>query len=118
MKVTFANNTLTVVTDLTKEVIDKGIGSTKVTDDKGNHVYAFGMSKSTDASITTFGIACNTFIDDKAAAVVVYPIDTKLADVQKDLGDALIAANKYIPQIVEAATQKATTIAALFTAAE
>lgn len=114
MKVSFENNTLTVVTALTKEVIERGIGKLIATDEKGNGLYGIAVSNTGTGAISEIGLTCNAFVEDKAAFIQVLPVGTTLESVQKQYGDALLAAQKYVPQIVAAADNKAAAIADLF----
>lgn len=112
MKVEFKENVLKVVTDITKETVDKGIASLIAKDDKGNDVYAVGVGE--NASVSDFSLTCNTVIDGKLALTIVLPMDTTQADVEKAYGEAILAAKKYTKQIAEAAAAKEAEIASLF----
>lgn len=112
MKVEFKENVLKVVTDITKETVEKGIASLVAKDDKGNDVYAVSMGEK--ACISDFALTCNTVVDGKVAAVMVLPMGTEQADVEKQYGEAILAAKKYTAQIAEAAAEKETEIASLF----
>ena len=110
----YKDNVLTVVTDITKESVEKGISNLKATDDKGNEVYAVGVDKNGTGSISDFGIVGNTFIDGKLALTMVLPMDTKQADVERTYGEKILAAKKYSEQIASDAKAKEDEIAALF----
>ena len=112
MVVKFEENVLKVVTDITKETVEKGIASLVAKDDKGNDVFVATMGDK--ASISDFSITCNTVIDGKIAAVMVLPMGTTKEDVMKQFGEKLIAAKKYTKQIAEAAQAKESEITGLF----
>lgn len=118
MRVAFENGVLTVVTDISKETIEKGIASLKVTDEKKGDLYAVQMSTSGKAAIDNYSITCNQYVDGKAAAVIVTPVGTELADVQKQYGEALVEAGKYTGIIASQAAEKEAAIAAIFNVAE
>lgn len=116
MNVSYKNNTLTVVTDVTKAVIARGIAALEAKNDKQDTVYTVSapVEGNNKASISIFGINTNCFIDDKAAAVIVMPVETTQADVEKKYGKALLAARKYIPVIAASATAEEIEITSLF----
>lgn len=118
MKVSFKNNVLTVVTDIAKTTVEKGIASLKAKDEKGNEVFGVGISRSGEALINENCIVCNAFIEGKAAVVAVMPMEVTMEDVQRMYGKALVAANKYTAQIAAQASAEEETIAALFTSDE
>ena len=51
-------------------------------------------------------VVFNTYVDDKAAVIIVLPMGTTKEDVMKQFGEKLIAAEKYTKQIAEAMTAK------------
>ena len=117
MRVSYVNNVLTVVTDISEDTVKKGIASLSVKDDKQNELYRVKVSGDPDAAnITKFGLVCNAFVDGKAAVVMVLPIGTKLEDVQRMFGEALVEATKYTGIIASAAAEKEAAIAAIFNA--
>lgn len=118
MNVSFKNNTLVVVTNITKEAIEKGISDMTARDERGNALYTVRVSKDNQGSLDTFGLKANAFIDGKAAVVIVEDVNATQASVQKKYGEALIAAAKYTDVIAAAASAKEAEIAALFTEAE
>ena len=118
MNVSFKNNTLVVVTGITKETIEKGISDLTARDEKGNALYVVKVSKDNQGSLDTFGLKANAFIDGKAAVVIVEDVNATQASVQKKYGEALIAAAKYTDIIASTATAKEVEIASLFTEAE
>lgn len=115
MKVSYKNNVLTVVTDISKATIEKGVASLRAKDEKGNEVFGVSISVCGEARINEHSITCNAFVDGKAAVVAVMPMDCTLDDVQRMYGKALVAANKYTAQIAAQACAEEETIAALFT---
>lgn len=118
MNVSFKNNTLTVVTGISKEVITKGMADLAAKDEKGNELYRVSVAKDNQGKLDAFGMTTNVFIDGKAAVVLIENADVTIADVQKKYGEALIAAAKYTDVIATAAAAKEAEIAALFTEAE
>lgn len=118
MNVSFKNNTLVVVTGITKEAIEKGISDLTARDEKDNALYKVSVSKDNQGNLDTFGLKANAFIDGKAAVVIVEDVNATQASVQKKYGEALIAAAKYTDVIASAADAKEAEIAALFTEAE
>ena len=118
MKVSFKNNVLTVVTDIAKATVEKGIASLKAKDEKGNEVFGVSISKDGNARISENSLTCNAYVDGKAAVVAVMPMETTMEDVQRQYGKALVAANKYTAQIAAQACAEEETIAALFTSDE
>lgn len=118
MKVSFKNNVLTVVTDIAKATVEKGIASLKAKDEKGNEVFGVSISRDGNARISENSLTCNAYVDGKAAVVAVMPMETTMEDVQRQYGKALVAANKYTAQIAAQASAEEETIAALFTSDE
>ena len=117
MRVSYVNNVLTVVTDISEDTVKKGIAPLSVKDDKQNEVYRVNMTDNPNAaSIGKYGMTCNTFVDGKAAVVTVMPVGTTLEDVQKEYGEALVEATKYTGIIASAAAEKEAAIAAIFEA--
>jgi hypothetical protein len=118
MNVSFANGVLTVVTDVTKTTIKKGISNLELRDDKKNLLYKVKMSDDGKASVDNFSITCNTYIGEKAAAVMVLGPNVTREQVEKQYGEALLAATQYVGQIAAAAAEKEDTISGLFDNAE
>jgi hypothetical protein len=117
MRVSYVNNVLTVVTDISEDTVKKGIASLSVKYDKQNELYRVKVSGNPDAAnITKFGLTCNAFVDGKAAVIMLLPIETELEDVQRVFGDALIEAAKYTSIIASAAAEKEAAVAAIFNA--
>lgn len=114
MKTTFENNVLTVVTDIKKETIEKGISDLIARDDKGNQVYAVSMAKTEKASINAFQFAGNAYVDGYLAAVIVEPVGATRDDMYKKYGESLLAAKKYTAIIAEEAAKKEADIAEIF----
>lgn len=117
MRVSYVNNVLTVVTDISEDTVKKGIASLSVKDDKQNELYRVNMTANPNAAnISKYGLTCNTFVDGKAAVVMVMPVETELEEVQKVFGEALVEATKYTGIIASAAAEKEASIAAIFSA--
>ena len=114
MKVTFANNTLTVVTGIKKELIESGI-QLVAKDEKGNDIYRVGVNKHGSASIDNYSIIGNSYTEDGVLqAVILVNMDKTEDQIKREFGDALLAAAKYIPEILESAEDKAAAVTALF----
>lgn len=113
MLVKYENNLLTVVTDVTKEAVEGGFSDMKAYDEKGNALFGVGYSAG-QANICTFGFTGNAYIDGKLAAQILMADGTKIEEVQKMYGEALLNAQKYTAQIAEEAAQKTSAIAAIF----
>jgi len=117
MRVSYVNNVLTVVTDISEDTVKKGIASLSVKDDKQNELYRVNITASPNAaSIGKYGMTCNTYVDGKAAVIMVMPIGTELEDVQRVFGESLVEATKYTGIIASAAAEKEAAIAAIFSA--
>lgn len=117
MRVSYENNVLTVVTDISENTVRKGIAPLSVKDDKQNELYKVKVTHNPgSANITKFGLNCNAFIDGKAAVIMLLPIGTELEDVQRVFGEALIEADKYTSIIASAAAEKEAAVAAIFNA--
>lgn len=113
MRVSLSNNVLTVVTDITKEVVEAGLSNLKAVQD-GNEVYGVSVSKDGKASFNAFSFVGNTFIDGKLAATIVLPMSTTLEDVQRMHGENLLKAKFYTEQIATEAAEKTAEIQELF----
>ena len=118
MRVSFKDSVLTVVTEVTKEVVEKGYTDLTAKDDKGNPVYKVTFNNYGDGSIDKYGFTGNTYVGGKLAYTVVTNADTTLEDVQKVFGEALLAADTYISEIAADAEIKRESIEALFADAE
>lgn len=114
MKVSLSNGTLTVVSDISKEVVEKGYTSLKVTDEKKGDIYAVSVDKTGKASIAKNFFTGNTYIDGKLAAVIQYPLNTKEEEIKKMLADGLLALQKYGAQIADESAAKAQAVEELF----
>lgn len=110
----FENNVLTVVTGITKEVVEAGISNLIAKDEKGNDVYAVSVAKDGKGSISTFGLVGNTYVDGKLAVTMILPMGTTDADVKRTYGESLLAAQHYTKQIAEEAAAKTEAINGLF----
>lgn len=103
MKVTFENNTLTIKTGITRDIIESPLVTLTAKDDKDNEVYKVRFSDSGLGGMSKFSITANAYIEDEAAYMLVMPADTKLEDVKAALGKELVAAANYLPLIAAAA---------------
>ena len=114
MTVKFENNVLTVVTEISKAVVEKGFSNLKAKNDDGVDVYAVSVAKDGKAALNGFSMTGNTYIGDKLAVTMVMPMGTTMEDVQREYGEALLAADKYTKQIAEEAATKKAQIEGLF----
>lgn len=114
MKTKFENNVLTVITDITEEVVKKGYAALKAKDEKGNDVYVVEVSGDGYADLNAFSFTGNTFVEGKLAATIVLPMDTTEEDVKRAYADALLAAQKYTAQIAAESADKQAAVNALF----
>lgn len=114
MNVKFENNVLTVVTDISKATIEKGLAALSAKDEKGNELYRVVVSTSGNGNLDTYGMKVNTFVEDKAAVTVILPMGVTKEQVQGAYGEALIAAAKYTGTIAAAAAEKEAAIEAFF----
>ena len=107
--VSYKDNVLKFVSPITKESIEKGIGEMIVRDEKDpNEILYFASvcGASGEGRIFDTSVVFNTYVDDKAAVIIVLPMGTTKEDVMKQYGEKLIAAEKYTKQIAEAMTAK------------
>jgi len=112
MRVKIEGNVLTVVTDIPKAVVDRGIADLKAYDDKQNEVYRISMSEA--GNLAPFGISANTVIDGKLALVLVEAIDFTREDFIRKYGKAVVAAQKFCPIIANAAASEEELLEAAF----
>ena len=95
---------LTIKTDITKDMVENGYTELVAKDEDGAQVYR--VSKGEKASIDTFGLTGNAYVDGKLVAALVLSNGTKKEDAMKKYGDAVLAAATYIDQIVTDAASK------------
>lgn len=107
-------NVLTVITDITREVVESGIAELVAYDEDGNAVYGAGISSNGHASFNEFSFNGNTYINDKLAATMILPMGIKNEEIQKFYGEDLLKAKHYTEYIQEVAEAKIAEIAALF----
>ena len=113
MRVTLTNNVLTVVTDITKEIVESGLAKLVALED-GNEVYGVSMATDGKASFNAFSFVGNTYVEGKLAATIILPMAMTMDDVKKMHGEHLLKAKRYTAQIAEAAASKTAEIRALF----
>lgn len=108
MKVTLSNGTFTVVSDITKEVVEGAYGALVAKDEKGNAVFAVEVSKDNADKflVTKDQFIGNTYVDGKLAAVKQLPLTSKEEDVKKKYADGLLALQKYGEKIESQARTK------------
>ena len=114
MVTNYENNVLTVVTDLTREIVEADISDLVARDEDGNEKFKVLVSTSGSGCLDEFAIVCNTYVDEKLAAVMVLPMDTTLDDVKHEFGESLLAADKYLKQITDEAIDKVANINEIF----
>lgn len=113
MRAKFENNVLTVITDITKEMVETQ-AVLKAKDEKGNDLYVVTVSDNGSASLNTFCFKGNTYVDGKLAATIVMPILLTEDEVKNLYADELLAAQKYTAQIVEEVVKKQAFVNAMF----
>ena len=113
MRINLTNNVLTVVTGITKEVVEAGLSNLKAVKD-GNEVYGVSVSADGKASFNAFSFIGNTFIDGKLAATIILPMGTTMEDVQRVYGENLLKAKMFTEQIATEAAAKTAEIQELF----
>lgn len=102
LKVNYEENRLTVVTPITKEMKDKAFGGMVLRDEKTDDILCqVAMSGSTEASMCSYGIYCNTIVDGCLAATFVLPVGTSLDDVKRLYGAKIVNLNKHIDKLEE-----------------
>ena len=112
MKVSYANNTLTVTTEVTKAMMESGAPK-KVSDKDGNDLFA--VSVGSNASFSEFGLTGNSYdAEGHLVAVMVLPIGTSEDQVKAKYGEALVKAKEYLPKIAEQAKAYTDAIDGLF----
>lgn len=115
MKVTFANNTLTVVTGINAEVAKNGIADLTTYDEKTKEpLYRVEVAKDTKGQVSKLGLTCNSEVDGKLAVVMVLPVDTTKEDVEKEFGNKLVLAKKYTEIIASNAQDSVDAINEIF----
>lgn len=108
------NNVLTVVTDISRDVVESGMAELVACDEDGNQVYAVSVNESGKASFNGFSFVGNTYVDGKLAATMILPMAITQEEIQKFYGEDLLKAKTYTAKIEEDAQAKIADIAALF----
>ncbi len=103
MVVRIEENILTVVSDIPMATVDKGLTDLTAFDEKKNPVYKVAVDMDGKGSLGVYGMVANTSVDGKAAVVLVEPIGTTREVIKMKYGKAVVAAQKYIPIIANAA---------------
>ena len=83
MKVVIAENRLEVVTGIKKADFDKQVTDMTVKDDKGNETFRLEVGEK--ASISEYGLTCNSTIDKNLAVTIVLAPETKMEDIKVDM---------------------------------
>ena len=114
MKVTLTNNVLTINTGIKAEVLGDRTFTTS-NEEEQEVMYAVNQNTVGAGRINSFSITTNS-VDDEGFAVFVevLPTDITLEQVKDMYGDYLITAEKYIPVILQEATERAVIINRLF----
>jgi len=113
--VSMKENVLTVVTPITKAAYEKAMSDMVVKDEKKeNTLFRVNVDKSGKAAIGENFLVCNTFVDDKLALQMMFPMGTKLEDVKLQYGKALLNANEFIPKIATSITAETAAVDAIF----
>lgn len=99
MKVVIAENRLEVVTGIKKADFDKNVTDMAVRDDKGNE--KFRLSVGEKASISDYGLTCNTTLGGELTVTMPITIGTDIEDVKIAYGKYLVAAEKYLKEIAD-----------------
>ena len=93
MKVTYENQTLTVDTEVSASLLEKG--PIKATDEKD--VVVLEVAKNEEPQIAKFGLYTNVVLENgDAAVVIVFPEGTTVGDVKDKYGDLLVHADVNI----------------------
>ena len=108
------NNVLTVITDITEDVVESGVADLVAYDEDGNAVYGASVSGNGKAQFNEFSFTGNTYIDGKLAATMILPMGMKVEEMQRFYGEDLLKAQQYTKEIQETAEVKIAEIAALF----
>lgn len=64
--------------------------------------------------VSKFGMGCNAVIDDELACVFTVDVDDTNEQIKKAFGYGLVAANAYIPQIIDGKAAEAELLASVF----
>ena len=112
--VSVENNVLTVITDITRDVVESGIASLTCNDEDGNMVYGVAIAGNGKASFNDFSFVGNTYVDDKLAATIILPMAITQEEIQKFYGEHLLKAKTYTAKIEADAQAKIADIASLF----
>lgn len=108
------NNVLTVVTDITRDVVESGVAELVAFDEDGSAVYGVSVAGNGKACFNDFSFTGNTYVDGKLAATMILPMGMKIEEMQRFYGEDLLKAQQYTAQIQETASAKIAEIAALF----
>lgn len=100
MKTTLKNDTLTVVTDITKAMVESPVVKLVAEDKDGNIEFVVDMSGNGKGELRTFALVGNKYINGKLTLVMNLPLGTTLEKVQAEYGQALMNAKKYTERIV------------------
>lgn len=114
MVVKVNENVLTVVSDIPVATALKGLTDLTAYDEKKNPVYKVQISLEGKGNLSQFGMVANSVVDGKAAVVIIEPIGTNMDVIKLKYGKAVVAAQKYIPIIANAAVTEEEMIAAAF----
>lgn len=102
MTTNLRENVLTLTTPIAKEMADKAFSALQAKDEEGNVMYVVNVSEEGKGAISSYGLTCNTVVDGKLAVMLTLPMGTTMDKVKTKYGKALLEADKYLPQIVDA----------------
>lgn len=118
--VKFANNTLTINSGIEAAKFDKMLSKAELKDEKGNLLFALGVSDrdSAEGTLTEKMLICNARINGNLAFVQVLPASKTIEDVKKMYGKALLNAKKYLPGIKDMIEKETLAVDELFVTEE
>lgn len=118
--VKFANNTLTINSGIEAAKFDKMLSKAELKDEKGNLLFALGVSDrdSAEGTLTEKMLICNARINGNLAFVQVLPASKTIEDIKKMYGKALLNAKKYLPGIKDMIEKETLAVDELFATEE
>ena len=92
MKVSLKENVLEINTEIAKADFDKQVTDMAIRDKDGNETFRLEVGEK--ASISEYGLTCNSTIDKNLAVTIVLAPETKMEDIKVEYGKALVNAEK------------------------